>query len=145
MKIKREFVSTVYIIENNKVLLNMNKKLKKFVPVGGHLEKNELPCESAIREAKEETGFDIELIHPRKYGRKELIQNLDIGLDIIKPNHHHINLAYIGKIIGGKQLKKADDGTELRWFSKQELVECKNTFPNVKGAALRALHIINNN
>jgi ADP-ribose pyrophosphatase YjhB (NUDIX family) len=113
-KPKREFLSTVYIVKEGKVLLTFNKKVKKFVPLGGHIDENELPTDAAIREAKEESGFDIELLNPRKYGRKEMIQNLDIGLDIIKPDHQHINISYIGRIIGGNQLKESDEETELR-------------------------------
>ena len=33
---------------------------------GGHIEKNELPHEAAIREAKEETGLNIELYNSNK-------------------------------------------------------------------------------
>jgi ADP-ribose pyrophosphatase YjhB (NUDIX family) len=139
-KPKREFISTVYIVKDRKVLLNMNQKLRKFVPLGGHIEENELPCESAIREAKEESGFDIELINPKAPNIRNLPPNFDIGLDIVKPDHHHINLSYIGKIKGGTQLKSADDNTELRWFSEEE-VKNLDTFENVKQAALKAIKL----
>jgi hypothetical protein len=64
-------------------------------------------------------------------------------LDIIKPDHQHINLSYLGKIIGGEQLKVADDGTELKWMDKKELINASETeiFPSVKGGALKALEI----
>ncbi len=140
---KREFLSTVYIVKDGKVLLTFNKKVKKFVPLGGHIDENELPCECAIREAKEESGFDIQLVNPREYGRKELIQNLDIGLDVIKSDHHHINISYIGEIIGGNQLNESDEETELRWFSPEELKNCQETFNNTKGAGLKAIEIMN--
>lgn len=142
IKLKREFLSTVYIVEKGKVLLTFNKTIKKFIPIGGHIDEDELPCEAVIREAKEESGFDIQLINPRRYGRKELIQNLDIGLDIIKPDHHHINISYIGKIIGGRQLKESDEGTELKWFSPEELIKCEETLGNIKGAGLKAIEIM---
>jgi dCMP deaminase len=61
-KITREFLSTVYIVKDGKVLLTFNKVIKKFIPVGGHIEPNELPDASVIREAKEESGYDIELV-----------------------------------------------------------------------------------
>ena len=142
IKPKREFISTVYIVRDGKVLLNINKKLGKFIPLGGHIEENELPCEAAIREAKEESGFDIELINPKALNIRNIPSNFDIGLDIVKPDHHHINLSYIGKIISGNQLEKADDDTELRWFSAEE-VSNLDTFENVKQAAIKAIEIIN--
>lgn len=98
----REFLSTVYIVRDGKVLLTFNKKIKKFIPMGGHIGENELPCDSVIREAKEESGFDIELIDLGELKVKNLPQNLDIQLDIIKPDHHHFNLSYVGKLLAEK-------------------------------------------
>jgi 8-oxo-dGTP pyrophosphatase MutT (NUDIX family) len=142
IKPKREFLSTVYIVKDGKVLLTFNKNIRKFIPVGGHIDKNELPCESVIREAKEESGFDIELINPKAPNVRNLPPNFDIGLDIIKPDHHHINISYIGKIIGGNQLKKSDEDTELKWFSPEELKDL-DTLDNIREAAIKAIEIIN--
>jgi len=151
----RELVATVYIVKDGKVLLNMNQKLQKFVPIGGHVEESELPSEAAIREAKEESGFDIELINLKSSfpdvntssgsspGRIKLPQIFGIGLDWIKPEHHHINLIYLAKIIGGEQLEKADDGMELRWFTKEE-VEDLETFENVKQEAIKSIELLKN-
>ena len=143
-KQKREFISTVYVVEDEKVLLTFNKNVKKFIPLGGHLEESELPCESVIREAKEESGFDIELIDIGELKIKNLPQNWDIQLDIIKPDHHHINLSYIGKIIRGEKKEKSDEDTELKWFNQEDLKECKDIFENTKEKALKAIEIVNN-
>jgi len=142
-KVKREFISTVYIVRDGKVLLTFNKNIKKFIPLGEHIEENELPCSSVIREAKEESGFDIELVNAREIKTRDLIQPIAIGLDRVKPDHHHINISYIGKIIGGEQLKKSDENTELRWFSQEEL-NTLETFENIKEEALKAIKILEN-
>ena len=47
-------------------------------------------------------------------------------LDIIEEDHHHINLSYIGKIIGGEMLSESDEGTELKWFSLSEILDCQD-------------------
>ena len=137
----REFLSTVYIVKDGKVLLTWNKNVNKFIPVGGHIEENELPCGSVIREAKEESGFDIELIDIGKLKNKNLPQNLDIQLDIIKPNHHHINLSYIGRVIGGEMRGESDEGTALKWFSPAEILGCSDIFENTREKALKAIEI----
>lgn len=142
MEIKREFLSTVYIVRDGKVLLVFNKKIGKFIPVGGHIGENELPCESVVREAKEESGFDIELIDAKEFKNKNLAQNLNIQLDVIKPDHHHINISYLGKIIRGEMLKESDEGTELKWFSADEIRNCKEMFENTKENALKAIEIL---
>ncbi len=141
---KREFLSTVFVIKNNQVLLTFNKKVKKFVPLGGHIEENELPCESAIREAKEESGYDVELLDFSDLKHKNLTQNLDIHLDIVKPDHHHINISYIGKIIGGNELSESDENTELRWFSEQDLLNSDEIFENTRELALKAIKLSKN-
>jgi len=148
----REFVSTVYIVKEKRVLLVWNKKAASFVPIGGHVDKNELPCDSVIREAKEESGFDIKIIGGKDVGREIISasgskrvyipQNFAIGLDVIKPDHHHINLIYIGKIEGGIQLARSDEGDELRWFSKEELKAEPNLLENVKEEGMKVLDFI---
>lgn len=140
---KREFISTVYIVRDGKVLLTFNTNVNKFIPLGGHIEENELPCGSVIREAKEESGFDIQLVNAREIKNRDLTQPLAIGLDRIKPDHHHINISYIGKITGGEQLKESDEGTELKWFSPEELKNLE-TMENIKEEALKAIEIMKN-
>ncbi len=141
-KITREFLSTVYVVDKGKVLLTWNKKVGKFVPLGGHINENELPCECAIREAKEESGYDVKLIDLGNLKVRNLSQNLDIHLDVINPNHHHINLSYVGIIKGGNMLEKSDEGTELKWFSKEELEIHRDILENTREKALKSLDLV---
>jgi len=142
-KPKREFLSTVYIIKDRKTLMTFNKTIQKFIPLGGHIDKNELPGEAAIREAKEESGLDIQLVNAREIKNRDLVQPLAIGLDKIKPDHEHINISYVGKVIGGEQLKQSDENTELRWFSPEEIKNLETT-ENIKEEALKAIEIMEN-
>ena len=45
----RQFTTSVYILEEQKVLLIFHKKLQKWLPPGGHIEPNEAPPEAARR------------------------------------------------------------------------------------------------
>ena len=140
-KIIREFVATVYLVKEGKVLLTLNEKVNLWVPIGGHVEENELPHETAIREAKEESGFDIELININK-GIGNINQNFGINLDVIKEDHHHINLVYLGKIISGEQTSDmTDDNTPLKWFSKQEVENLQKIPENVREGAIKAIEL----
>jgi cytidyltransferase-like protein len=142
IKPKRELLGTVYIVDGERVLLTWNKTISQFIPVGGHTDENELPCDCAVREAKEESGYDIKLIDGNDFKSHSIPQNFSIGLDIIKPDHHHINVAYAGKIVGGELMEESDEETELRWFTKEEL-ENENLLDSVKEAAFIALDICN--
>lgn len=58
---KIDFVSSVYIVNGDAVLLRKHDKYKMWLPPGGHIELDEDPSEAAIREAKEEVGLDVTL------------------------------------------------------------------------------------
>lgn len=61
MKKGRHFTASVFIVNDKKVLLHKHKRFDIYLPVGGYLEDGELPHETAIREAKEESGLDIKV------------------------------------------------------------------------------------
>lgn len=56
MHIDKHLTVSVYVVHQDKVLLHRHKKYNMILPLGGHIENNELPEEACIREAKEESG-----------------------------------------------------------------------------------------
>lgn len=74
---KRQYTASAYIIDfkNHCVLLMYNRKLRKWLQPGGHIldSELELPWHTAIREAKEETGIDINIVGPVLDGRRQPI------------------------------------------------------------------------
>lgn len=139
MEIVRHFLSTVFVVKDKKVLLTWNKKVKTWIPVGGHLDPNELPCSSVIREAKEESGLDIELVCPfDKSTTGNLVQPVHVHLDHVRDDHKHINLIYFGIVKGGELLPESDEQTPIKWFSQDE-VEQADLLPNIKEWALESI------
>ena len=69
----RQYTASAYTIDfvNHSVLLVYNVKLKKWLQPGGHIKDSELemPWDAAVRETKEETGVDIQIIGPIFHGR----------------------------------------------------------------------------
>ena len=61
MEITRHFTATVLIVHDNKVLLHRHKTRGALLPVGGHVDRDELPQDAAVREAREEAGLEIVL------------------------------------------------------------------------------------
>ena len=51
------WVTTIYLVNENKVLLTFNKRLQTWIPIGGHIEPGETPEEAIKREVKEESAF----------------------------------------------------------------------------------------
>jgi len=121
---KIDFTASVYIVHEGKILLHLHKKLHKWLQPGGHIELDEDPNQAAIREVKEETGFDVELVGSPRI--PELEGNVT---DIVPPKflnrhsfsetHEHIDLSYFGIIKGGAL--QPEEGVEMRWFTKEEV------------------------
>jgi 8-oxo-dGTP diphosphatase len=78
------------IFDNTKkqVLLVKRRDMPIWVLPGGHMEKDEQPEQTAIREVKEETGYQVEIL--KKVGKYSY------------NNSDKINYTYTCKIIGGK-------------------------------------------
>lgn len=143
----REFVATVYVVKDDKVLLIHHKKLKMWIPVGGHIHENELPCDAAQREVLEETGLKIRLIgsEQEKLGRvKVLVHPFTIQLEDIKRNHQHIDLIYYAEVTGRKEKINRDESLGLKWFSENDLNKTSGLGDLVKEQAIDAIKYFKN-
>ena len=103
------------IIENGKILL-IKRKGEPFkggwaLP-GGHVEYGERVEDAMVREAKEETGLDVE---PDKIVGVYSDPERD-------PRGHYITIAYLVRIKRGKT-KAGDDAAETWWWPLDDLPE----------------------
>ena len=121
----RDFVASVYIVNEGKVLLVHHKKMGMWLPPGGHIEENELPTECAVREAKEETGVDILIVGEEKHHKRVMVMMHPkiVQLEDIEPGHQHIDLVYFARMKDKTQKTRNDDEgvNKVKWFSREEL------------------------
>ena len=148
MELVRSLTSTVYVVDNNKVLLHMHKKFQSLFPLGGHIMSNELPHEAAIREAFEESGLKIELHNEDislELGRvKQLNRPAHMLLENIGHEVENIDFIYFATTVNNEVKPQNGESKELYWFSKQEIINNQNIKPHIRAMALDALDTIRN-
>lgn len=121
-KQKIDLVVAAFIIERNKVLLVHHKKLGKWLPPGGHIEKNEIPEDAVKREIKEETGIDIEFLLQQKYktGVMKNAMPLHVNLHSVG-DHLHYCFYYLCRPVNEAILNPNSEINECKWFSRDEI------------------------
>jgi ADP-ribose pyrophosphatase YjhB (NUDIX family) len=132
---ERQFTATVYIIEQQRTLLILHRKLNKWLPPGGHLDPNETPPEGARREAREETGVEIEFItqeniwidrwNAKSFERPYLCLIEEIPSFNGAPAHQHIDFIYLAKPVGGIEAQNIREVAGMRWFTMEEIEALK--------------------
>ncbi len=148
MEITKHFTTTVTIVCGDKVLLHLHKKLKKWIPVGGHIDRDEIPHESALREVREEAGLKVELYNPDKTevdlgDSKRLIRPMHLDLQNINAFHQHIDFAYYGKSETFDLNPGDGESGELKWFTMEEIMN-GDFQEDVQARAIEALEILSN-
>lgn len=128
---ERQFTASVYIIEQNRVLLILHRKLNKWLPPGGHLDPNETPAEGARREALEETGVEIEFIKQENlwierwnacsFERPYLCLIEEIPAYKNTAAHQHVDFVYLATRIGGTETQNLQEIDGMRWFTLEEI------------------------
>jgi 8-oxo-dGTP diphosphatase len=134
------WVTAIYLVKENKVLLSWNKNMQTWIPVGGHINPGENQLEALRREVKEETGCEFELINGIiDYGHAKVLNNAIIQIEKVPHHGEHINTILFGKIIG-EPGRETDEKEKLKWFTKEELEkEKEKMILNVYEQALSAL------
>ncbi|MEE3234512.1 MAG: NUDIX hydrolase [Candidatus Latescibacterota bacterium] len=121
--ITRDFTATTFVVSNNCTLLLWHRKLRAWLPPGGHIESNELPEEAAIREVREETGLTVRIVGSQRKMQsvKVLHSPRAILLEDIEPGHQHIDLIYFAKIVDGSLSINRRESVKFKWFNTAQL------------------------
>lgn len=122
---KIDFTVALFVVAEGKVLLVHHRQLDKWLPVGGHIELDEDPEQAALREAKEESGFEVELVGERPpttgEGTRALIAPRFLDIHPITSTHQHIGMIYWARPKGGALTLAAAEHHGIRWCAPAEL------------------------
>lgn len=128
----KHLTATAYLVARIngkiKVFLHQHKKIGIWMGVGGHVEKNENPLETLLREVKEEIGVTPRLLPPFKepergaYYRELPVPPILFEFKVKKHGeesaHYHIDFVYFGTVPHPQEIRMAE---VFGWFSASEL------------------------
>jgi 8-oxo-dGTP pyrophosphatase MutT (NUDIX family) len=124
---KIDFTVAIFVVEGGRVLMIHHRKLEKWLPLGGHIELDEDPEQAALREAKEESGLEVELIGERPPttgpGTRALIAPRFLDIHRISDTHEHIGLIYWARPKSGSLALAAEEHRDIRWCDAAGLDE----------------------
>ncbi|MDP3763648.1 MAG: NUDIX domain-containing protein [bacterium] len=141
-----DLTASIYIVNDNKVLLIFHKKLQSWLPIGGHVELNEDAEEALMREIQEECGLKVTLLSPPLPNVPDTtdIKFLPVPsyFDIhgVGDGHRHMNLTYFGTSSTNEVVLAEKEHDAFRWFTAQEIGNPSwKIWPSVKFYAKEAI------
>src|SRR4030095_6551738 len=131
---KIDFTVAIFVVQEAKVLLIHHRKLNQWLPLGGHIELDEDPEFAALREAREESGLQVELIGERpptsEPGTRALIAPRFLDIHRITDTHEHIGMIYWARPRGGALALAEAEHHGIDWFTVEQLNELKPAISN---------------
>ena len=119
--------TTGFVVRDMQVLLHWHRKVRAWLPPGGHIDENEDPVQAVLREIQEESGIQAEVVptgprldlaYPTQVPAPFTIMIEDID-DPDEGCHQHIDLIYFCRPTNATG--PLNDG--WIWVSKQALAE----------------------
>ncbi len=143
---KTDLVVTGYIFYNNKVLLIHHNKLNLWLPVGGHIEKDEVPDDALTREIKEETSLDVEIISnnniKQEGNMKKILANpFHVNVHSVG-DHDHCSFFYVCKALNTESMHINNELKNYKWLTREELLIDNSVPEDVKSIAIEAFNIM---
>jgi 8-oxo-dGTP pyrophosphatase MutT (NUDIX family) len=124
---KIDFTVAIFVVQQAKVLLVHHRGLNKWLPLGGHVELDEDPEEAALREVREESGLDVELLGERppttEPGTRALLAPRFLDIHRISATHEHIGMIYFARPHHASPTLQlaATEHHAIRWCTYEEL------------------------
>ncbi|MFA5190308.1 MAG: NUDIX domain-containing protein [Verrucomicrobiia bacterium] len=122
---KIDFTVAIFVVHGRKLLLVHHRNLDRWLPLGGHIELDEDPEAAALREAKEESGLDVELLGNRppttEQGSRALIAPRFLDIHRINDTHEHVGMLYWARPLNGQLKLAAAEHHDIRWCSTTDL------------------------
>lgn len=124
----RHMTATGFLVWADRVLLHWHRKNCLWLPFGGHIEENEDPVQTVLREIEEESGVAAELIATAPRYPFDEPRQLPPPVTILLERatdghlwHEHVDLIYFCRPAGGIGGLAIERDPTLRWLGEDEL------------------------
>lgn len=121
--------------EEGRILLARHIDIRLFGTLGGAVDEDEVPADAAVREAREESGLEVELT-----GILAAVGGPEFR--ITYPNGDqaaYVSTVYAARVTGGEARPDGEETDELRWFTREELALPDAPLGSFARATFRAL------
>jgi ADP-ribose pyrophosphatase len=153
METTRHFTATTYVVNDGATLLHRHPGLEMWLPPGGHVDRDELPHETALRETREETGLEVDLVAERDdivsgtvepLPQPRHVQLADVNSYEGVVGHQHVDLVYYARadsrVVNPGDGEVDADGWE--WFAPDRLDADDRLDPDVREIGRRAIEAV---
>lgn len=151
---KKQFTATGYVVNSShtRLLMIYHRGLGRWLPPGGHVDPDEFPGDTVLREVREETG-----VHAHHAGEPDLALGLNGTTEAQLPTpfataaqlipasakdieHIHMDLMY--RLIADDSAPFRPHETEVdaaRWFTREEILQGGGSPDSARAFAARHL------
>lgn len=134
-RLTHHFTASGLVIEQEHILLVNHKRIGAWVPPGGHIEVDELPDETVVREIQEETGLTVEIIStpsPKTGDPEAFFLHNPVYVQSVLAieggeRFYHVDLAYLCRPVQASEkgslplLNSSPEVKESRWVRVSEV------------------------
>lgn len=147
---KKQFTATGYVVnqDRSRMLMIFHQGLQLWLPPGGHVDPDEFPSDTVVREVREETG-----VQARHAGTQPLEMNLNGSTEAQLPTpfamaaqlipesakdieHIHMDMMYLLEAEDTADLTTQEQEVDAAgWFSRTQILEELTTTDSVRAFA----------
>lgn len=154
METTRHFTASTYVINDSATLLHKHKRLDQWLPPGGHIDRDELPHDAAVREVAEETGLDVTLVTEEDSIESDTVRSLpqprymqlaNINVCDGHVGHQHINMIFYAQSENRTLIPMDGEvpASNWEWFTAEELQNASDRIePDVIEIGQRAITVV---